>query len=67
MPRTIMPAGITGYELKRYFVKISNIIHPITDGNNIHNISSKRYVLNFNIIKISACKGNILFLIVKFD
>lgn len=53
-----MPAGITGYELKRYSVKISNNAHPPTDGNNIHSISSKIYVLNFNILKILARKGN---------
>jgi hypothetical protein len=58
MPKTIMLAGITGYESKRYFVKIPNTAHPATDGNNIHSINSKRYVLNFIILKISACKGN---------
>jgi hypothetical protein len=42
-------------------VKISNTAHPAIDGDNIHNINSKRYVLNFIILKISACKGNVYF------
>jgi hypothetical protein len=46
-----MPAGITGYELKLYSAKISNTIHPQIDGRNIQSNSSKRYVLNLNIIK----------------
>jgi hypothetical protein len=58
IPKIIMLAGITGYELKRYFTKISNTIQPLRDGGNIHNINSKIYVLNFNIIKISARKSN---------
>jgi hypothetical protein len=58
MPNTITLAGITGYELKWYFVKISNTANPTTDGNNIHNINSKIYVLNFNILKILPRKGN---------
>jgi hypothetical protein len=57
-PKIIIAAGITGYDLKLYSVKISNTVHPQTDGKNIHSINSKRYVLNFSIIKISACKGN---------
>jgi hypothetical protein len=51
--------------LNPYSGNIPYTIHPATVGSNIHNINSKRYVLNFNILKIFGCKGTVYFILSK--